>query len=153
MTNNKLRNQDILYLFQEIARALKQRSHGKTGSLAELTHVQLHALFALKRHGPMSMTELAEELHISAPTATALADRLVESAWITRAYNQSDRRIVRLALTAKTRRTFEEILKKKLHHLAKILSYLNDEDLDHLLRILQTIDTKLKEGNASHCTK
>lgn len=58
-------------------------------------------LFQLKVAGSsLSMSELADHVLITRPTATRIVDRLVGRGWIDRRDDEVDRRIIRLELTA-----------------------------------------------------
>lgn len=53
---------------------------------------------------PLRMSELAQGLLVSRPTASRVVDRLVDRGWVQRWHDPDDRRVVRLELTAEGRR-------------------------------------------------
>ena len=60
---------------------------------------EMRVLQALSAEGGLSMRELSEELFISGPTLTKMADRLVSNNLVYRTQDPQDRRRVRLHLT------------------------------------------------------
>src|ERR1051326_6872467 len=66
-----------------------------------LTGPQLWALKTLEREGPMAMGQLASALVVHQSSASILLDRLEKRGWVRRPRGGSDRRIVRVALTAR----------------------------------------------------
>lgn len=66
---------------------------------------QYDVLYQLRTAGePVRMSELADRLLVSRPTASRVVDRLVDHGLVRRWHDQADRRVVRLALTAEGRR-------------------------------------------------
>ena len=62
-------------------------------------------LYQLRQaHSPIPMTELADRVLISRPTATRVVDRLVRHRWVERRHDDHDRRRVLVGLTADGRR-------------------------------------------------
>ena len=70
---------------------------------------QYNAMSLLMTQGGMKMGDLAKQLGVTVGAATNLADKLVECGTVSRTRDVRDRRVVRLALTAKGRRQVEEI--------------------------------------------
>ena len=64
-----------------------------------LTPVQLRALMAVDRSGPLSLNTLAAELHASPSAASKVCDRLQQAGFITRNTANHDRRGVVLSLS------------------------------------------------------
>jgi len=72
---------------------------GKGGETLELTIPQMHMLHKIRELGGATIKELAESLYVSAPSASAMVERLVEMGAATREQSRIDRRevIVRVA--------------------------------------------------------
>ncbi|MDA3894774.1 MAG: MarR family transcriptional regulator [Desulfobacteraceae bacterium] len=66
---------------------------------SELTMAQSIAIMAIKEHEPMSVNELASHLSVSAPSASAMVDRLVDRHLLTRETDPADRRKVIIRLS------------------------------------------------------
>ncbi len=87
-----------------------------------LTPQQHQALLAIKGHRgvePATIKDLAESLLIKHHSAVELSDRLVASGLVTRAPGTSDRRSVRLILTAKADTILEMLSARHLEELRR----------------------------------
>jgi len=74
--------------------------HGNGGPFPlDLTIPQVNALLTVHKLGHVSIKELAAEMHVSAPSASAMVDRLVEIGVVSRKPSKSDRREVVVQLT------------------------------------------------------
>ena len=67
---------------------------GNAGQLPDLTIPQMSALRTIRDLGQTTIRDLAEALHVSAPSASVMVDRLVEMGMVTRQQSQVDRREV-----------------------------------------------------------
>jgi DNA-binding MarR family transcriptional regulator len=99
----------------EIAQALKRVWHTLSGEgrhepacqPGSITHQQFWVLGRLT-HGPMRMTELAEDLGIATASVTGLIDRLEERGFAERYRDETDRRVVHVAITEEGTRVVSE---------------------------------------------
>lgn len=66
---------------------------------SELTMAQSLTLMAVKEYEPMSVTELANHLSVSAPSASTMVDRLVDRNLLSRETDPADRRKVEIRLS------------------------------------------------------
>lgn len=101
----------------------------------DLSMAQVHVLATLHQHGDMTVGALAEALSISAPSASTLADRLVERGLVGRERCEDDRRTVRLSLSPSGRRFTDEMHGLGAAQFRRILAQLSDADLDELSRL------------------
>lgn len=67
----------------------------------ELTMSQMKGLRTLAYHGPATVSQVAEALRISLPTASQLVDRLVQAGLAERAEDAQDRRRILVRLSKK----------------------------------------------------
>ena len=74
----------------------------------EVTMTQLRVMFLIREFCEPSTGELAEQLHVRPATLTGLADRLESRELIRRWPDPSDRRVVRVGLTAAGTALLEE---------------------------------------------
>lgn len=65
----------------------------------ELTLPQVTTLLVVRELSEVSIKALAEATHVSAPSASAMVDRLVEAGLLWRENSRTDRREVRVSLT------------------------------------------------------
>jgi DNA-binding MarR family transcriptional regulator len=77
---------------------------GDTGSpLNELPISQLRCLFAVSENEGAKMHELCQRLEVKLPACSQIVDRLVKRDLLERRADPTDRRVVRLALTERSR--------------------------------------------------
>lgn len=104
-----------------------------------ITVPQVRVLFLLAEAGDASAGDLAEWLHVAAPTVTGITDRLVRQGMIERRPDPSDRRIVRLALTAEGVQLTTEITDTSRAYLRKVFGRLSEERLRALAKSLDEL--------------
>ncbi len=91
----------------DIARAMRHRVF--CGTKDGLHPGQLHAMLLIDEQPGMTMKELAGLLHITSPSATSLINRVVRLGLVQRRHDASNRKLVRLRLSAKG----ADLLKRK----------------------------------------
>lgn len=67
----------------------------------DLTMPQMNALLVIRGHSQVSIKQLAEALQVSAPSASAMVDRLVDMGAVTREQSRIDRREVAVQISPK----------------------------------------------------
>jgi DNA-binding MarR family transcriptional regulator len=92
-----------------------------------LTFQQYNVLRIILGDGPMSQAEIARRLLVTAPVVTRLASSLVEAGFVERGRDPSDRRAVRLALTARGRRQAAAMRRDLLDAARELLEPLPEE--------------------------
>lgn len=96
-------------------RTLRMQSAGarsggrRTLPFGELSMAQSLAMMAVKDHGPLSINELAGLLAVSAPSASAMVERLVERGVLRREPDPADRRRVQVRLSEEADADYEHI--------------------------------------------
>ncbi|MEA2027282.1 MAG: MarR family transcriptional regulator [Chloroflexota bacterium] len=75
----------------------------------ELPRHQLRALFIVVKHGPLTVSHLAEATEASLASASSLAERLVRSGHLQREADPDDRRKVLLVATPQGREVAEQL--------------------------------------------
>lgn len=108
---------------------------------AEMSLDQYDVLYQLRDAGePVRMSDLADRVLISRPTASRVVDRLVEGGLVRRWHDQTDRRVVRLALTAEGRRRQSRAARIHLDGIARLVGEpLAGRDLDGLTAALRAL--------------
>lgn len=147
MTEKHPQYQEILKHFYSVGRTLRQCSVDADAEVHELTLHQMQALFYIKDHRRIMMSELASELHISAAALSTLVDRLVTTGWLERSRDEHDRRIVYLELSGDSRHRLNKIADRKMDHMTQLFDHLNATELSELLHILQRLDGAIDKTN------
>src|SRR6266576_2561990 len=96
---NKLSNKISEILFK-VVRLLKKEMSYKD-EFAQLSVLQIQALFFLKQNKNAQMSEIAEHFHIELPSATSLLNKLNQMDFVERNADPNDRRLVRIVLSKK----------------------------------------------------
>ncbi len=97
-----------------------------------LTAVQLKSLFYIVKVGNASSKKLSDALGVTPANITGVMDRLIDQGLVQRVENPADRRITFLKATDKGEKLFANLEEYADVHLAKLLSSLKDEELEHL---------------------
>lgn len=113
---------------------------------SDITVGELRCMMAVGRLGAPSMTELSERLHLKPSTVTAFVDELVQHGLAGRAVDAEDRRMVRVALTAKGKRVRQQKRRARRQRLMAALADLNDEQLGQILDVLQMLQAAAGKG-------
>jgi len=108
------------------------------GELQSVTLHQLEVLGLLKRGG-MRMRDLARELEVSEPAATAVADRLVRNGLVQRRSDPADRRTVRLELSDHAATVLGRFEAARREALTDVFEVVTDEQLRALVDVLETL--------------
>lgn len=123
----------------------------------ELTFVQSNVLMAIDEHGELSLKELADALHVSRPSASAMVDRLVEMGMVQREQSQLDRRVVRIRLSPGGHVVFQALEQQILEYITALLVQLGPsfagQWCDVYARIREIIDAEKAMESLSGDTK
>lgn len=104
------------------------------GQIRALRQVRVH-------HGPMRMSELAEQLNIARRSATTVVDTLVDKGLLVRSDDPDDRRSVLVSITEAGLSELSAALARRRTAAAQALESLNPTDLAELRRLLTTAVT------------
>lgn len=119
---------------------LMERMKHVVVSLSEahnVTKVQFFVLMAIKRHGGLSMGQVADMLYCDASNVTGLVDRLVAQNLVVRQESQRDRRTKILRLTTQGQRAVESLYEALPHQLG--CDKLTAEELQVLRKIIHKV--------------
>jgi len=110
---------EILETLPVVFRAL--RSGMKDRHPLDLPVGQFRSLGFLQHHGPVSLSELADHLGMTLPSASKLIDGLVHRHLVERELNATDRRRVTLTVTSEGRQAWQQEERAARSVLAKML--------------------------------
>jgi DNA-binding MarR family transcriptional regulator len=100
---------------------------------------QMDCLRTISELGTPTMSEVAEALGLKPSTVTVLVDGLVSHGLARRQADPEDRRVVRVAETAKGRRNHQRHMAAMRARLAEVLADLTDEQLARIHDSLGTL--------------
>jgi DNA-binding MarR family transcriptional regulator len=108
---------------------------------AELSLTQLKAMHVIGAASEEpSLNGLAERLGgLSLPTVSRAVDGLVQRGFVTRSEDAGDRRVKRLRLTARGRRTIDRLIDLRVTEFEAALATLDDDERERLAAALDPI--------------
>ena len=102
-------------------------------------------LFVLMKHSGISQKEMAEILNVKPATVNVTVKRLEKSGFLEKKYDEANKRISRLYLTAKGRETCITVKEVMKDINKKSFNILNDEEKDILKKILKKVNNNLEK--------
>ena len=129
----------VAHVAREWRRAVDARLH--VYGLTEATWLPL--LRIARSETPMRQNELAASLSLDGSSVVRLLDALENSGLIERFEDQADRRAKSLMLTARGRRTVDQVERVSQDIRDVVLGEVSDEDLARSLRLLETVRARL----------
>jgi DNA-binding MarR family transcriptional regulator len=136
--------EELVETMMQLGKLISQEMHQSSDKSTTL--LQVLSLKYLSDHKECTIGDFAEHLTLSKSSATQLIERLVNGNLIDRVDDIHDRRIIRLKLTAKGKKEFEELTKKKMEKMKKILSHVPQKDIKELIRIHKELIENLQKG-------
>lgn len=112
---------------------------------ASISKPELLALEFISKDEGLMMSEIGRRLDITLSTATGIIDRLIEKKLVKRERNHGDRRVVRVLLTDKGRKTNEAYQDQKKEIFGMILDVLDPREQGELIKIFEKIAIAIKQ--------
>ncbi len=134
-------------LHDELVEALLSASRVMVGlaarSLADLdsdvTLPQYRALVVLASRGPQRVVDISAELGVNSSTGTRMCERLVRKGLVRRERSDTDRREVRLTLTASGEYLVEEVTRRRRSELVRIVDTVPEVSYEPLTTVLRSL--------------
>jgi DNA-binding MarR family transcriptional regulator len=103
-TNGTILHDHIMNIHaRELAAGGRDSGHG------DMSAAQMQLIRMVRDRGDTTISELAERLEVSPPSASVMVDRLVEKGVLTREQSREDRRKVLVRISTEAVRTIEKI--------------------------------------------
>lgn len=110
---------------------------------------ELRIIEIIGKHGPITMTEIADRARLSLSAVTSIMDGLVEKELVNRERSETDRRVVRVRLTRNGSKVFREILDFHLRIVRGMLSSLNSDEQDTLVDLFRKMVERIETERES----
>lgn len=135
---------------REIYRLVKNYESCDRSCMLEhgVTAAQGYTLLCLPRKGGMAMSDLSEAMGLAGSTMTRMVDPLVQKGLASRAPDNEDRRIVRVALTEHGREVQRGLEKELEEFFAGILAGLSEERRRAILDTLKLVNLLFEQALA-----
>ncbi len=145
MTDNKEEDLSIKILedLRRIIRAVHLNSK-KLASQNNLTSPQIVSLIAIHHNGPLTVAELATQVHLSSSTMVGIIDRLESKKLVVRERSKTDRRQVMVNITEEGKKAAKKSPLPLQDNLLKSFSKLSDAQQKNLARSLDLLVSMLK---------
>jgi DNA-binding MarR family transcriptional regulator len=105
-----------------------------------MTPERLSTLSAIDKHGPISVTALADREMVRPATMSRMVSALVDEGLAKRLEDKNDGRGVLVASTPKGKRAFQRAHQRRLQQLAEALKGLPQEHLDAMREIAVALE-------------
>lgn len=134
------------YLIERTGKELKRAFQQTLQSIdAGITADQWVILDLLNRQSGISQLEIAEKTSKDPPTVTRILDLLAKKRLVKREMDVSDRRKMKIALTAKGNDKVNHLLPRVRDFRLRYFDGLSDSDISDLIRILGHISSNIEE--------
>ena len=107
---------------------------------------QAKCLWAIASNDGITQRDLAELLHVSRPTVTAMLQRLERSALIERSNDADDARLTRICLTTAGREFDERLRVFHRDYINASIGSMSDTDLAEFTRLLGVLRENIEHG-------
>jgi DNA-binding MarR family transcriptional regulator len=113
---------------------------------------EIFCLLWIHRHQEVTMSQLADMLHIPMSTATGIVNRLVKHEYIIRYRSEADRRIVLLTLHENGNLLIQDMKKSASYYLHLFTETLTEQEQLFLLQIVKKIFNHLQTQQVQEIT-
>ncbi len=128
---------ELTSLLIATAKLIKSELREKSGNAVSFD--QLKTMLYIKNHGKPTMKEIADHLAITPPSATSLVENLAKHKFVSRIFDERDRRIIRLEITPAGKKILENCYRHLLKTIERVFSNLNEKQVANLKDILKTL--------------
>lgn len=136
-----------LSVWVKLARAYSTVNHLSSDNIRSynLTPPQFGALECLGHLGPMTLGNLTRKHLVSGGNTTVVIDNLEKIGYVERIPNPADRRSIRVQLTSKGKKVFDEIFPQHARFIAEKISILTEPEQKQLGILLKKLGLGLIE--------
>ena len=132
----------LIALLPDLAKAFR------TDEPQEVLHMdisfpEIFVLRQLSSNEKPTMSELGRSISMDLSTLTRTVDKLVKKEFVARKRDPEDRRMVRVALTAKGRRIISRFEEARKKHIESILRQMTSPERRDLLNIFKTLHARI----------
>ena len=138
--------EELAYVMPRIARILTS-SFMKS---VPLPPAQLFALLELQENQPCHLSDISRALHVSAPTATGVIERLVKIGYVNRQHGTEDRRRIVLRLSAQGEKVASRVRQGIIQRWGFVLEKMTQADARDYLRIVKDMQNRLYDQGKRH---
>jgi len=120
---------------------------GSNGRVGDLSMAQVHVLMRIRRMGEVSLTELADHLGVSPPSASAMVDRLVDKTMLTRKPSEEDRRRVVIRISPEALKEIQKIEQVVIQSFVDLVERIGPEYAQQWCSVLDKVRNVITEDD------
>ncbi|HKM33508.1 MAG TPA: MarR family transcriptional regulator [Lachnospiraceae bacterium] len=113
--------------------------------LLDCTKNELLTLWLLYRQKEVTMTQVAEYIHVPLNTATGIVSRMEKRNLLLRKRSEEDKRVVTVQLDSQGKIQIEQIMGKVLFYGKRIIEDLSGEEIALIIKIMDKVPVLLEE--------
>lgn len=121
------------------------RAEMRRGGSAALSVPQFRSLSYLRRHPGASLSDLAEHLGITAPSASTMVERLVQSGYVDRVPDPAERRRALITLTPAGAELYQSAREATRERVVELLAGLTPEQVEGLSGAMTLLQSLIRE--------
>lgn len=144
MGNEKV-EQFISAMF-DILQAVKAESDYCCKICGGVSEKELFIIVFVGKNESVKMSDIAESLHAPLSTLTSIVDKLVDNEYLMRYNWQEDRRVVKVALAKKGKKSYSAFMKQKNVNATKVLNKFTESEqgilINYLTKLSESLDFK-----------
>ncbi len=115
------------------------------GPSVDLSVAQLHVIRIVRRHGVLAMSDLADLMGVSPPSASAMVDRLVEKGALCREHSTRDRRKVVVRISPEADKKIAGVEASVLQLFVDLVGKLGPETTRKWCQVLECVKGALSD--------
>ena len=136
-------NQYLVKIFNDIL--VLEEEALKESTFTDVTIRELHTIEAIGLSGDTTSSQVARTLNITLSTVSTAVQNLVKKDYVERVQSTKDRRVVALKLTKRGKLLYRLHAKFHLQMVERILTDMNDDETQVLIKGLRNLDEFLNE--------
>lgn len=134
----------LLRLFEQMRQQKPGGAHRRLADL-NLSFSHLRALHMLAPDRVLAMKDMAEALHLTPPSVTALTRRLLQTGLVQRQSHEEDSRVALISLTEEGRALLQALYRDQLAGMERLLAGLAPAEQEQLISLLEQAVQTLEE--------
>jgi DNA-binding MarR family transcriptional regulator len=139
---NEKAGQFISAMF-DILQAVKAESEYCCKLCGGVSEKELFIIVFVGKNESVKMSEIADSLNAPLSTLTSIVDKLVDNEYLMRYNWQEDRRVVKVALAKKGKKSYLTFMKQKNKNANKVLNQFTESEQDILISYLTKLSKSL----------
>lgn len=139
---DKKTEQFISVMFN-ILKAIEAESEYCCKICGGISEKELFVLVFVGQNVSIKMSDLAESLKVPLSTLTSIVDKLVANNFLMRFSSEEDRRVVKIALAEKGKKSYTDFMKEKKKNASKVLSQFKEGEKEVLIEYLTKLSSAL----------